>query len=365
MRSKCFAIALLVLFFWAYEQFGLWDRPLWTVWIILGYFTTAFVIDAFFRGASFCKYICPIGQFHFINSMVSPLEVKARNPDVCASCKTHDCLRGNDHQRGCETDLYLPRKVGNMDCTFCLDCARACPHDNVGLLVVAPGTALVRDPIRSSLGRLSDRYDVAVLALVLVFAAFASAAAMSAPIVSWRDGLAVRLGLSSSAPLTALFFVVALLLVPLALVGTAVVVGRAVARAVTPARQLFNRLSLALIPLGLTMWAAHFLFHLVPSWRSAWPLIQRASGDLGLHLAGQPDWTATPMMSADALLHLQFLLLDGGLLLALYVGWRITRSCVPSFRASLGLVVPWAGVGIGLYASGIWIFLQPMQMRGM
>jgi len=365
MRSKWFAIALLILFFWAYEQFGLWDHPLWTVWIMIGYFVAAFVIDAFFRGASFCKYICPIGQFHFINSMVSPLEVKVRNPDVCASCKTHDCLRGNERQRGCDTDLYLPRKVGNMDCTFCLDCVRACPHDNVGLLAVAPGKALVNDPIRSSIGRFSDRLDVAVLALVLVFAAFASAAAMSVPIVSWRDTFAVRLGLSSSAPLTTVFFVVALVLVPLSLVGVAVVVGRSAAKAVIPARQLFNRLSLALIPLGLTMWVAHFLFHLVPSWRSAWPAIQRASGDLGLHLAGEPSWMSTPIMSSGALLHSQILLLDAGLLLALYVGWRIARSCAPDIRASLKLVVPWAAVGIALYISGILIFLQPMQMRGM
>jgi hypothetical protein len=71
------------------------------------------------------------------------------------------------------------------------------------------------------------------------------------------------------------------------------------------------------------------------------------------------------MMSASALLHLQILLLDAGLLLALYVGWRIARSCVASVRASLGLVVPWAGVSIALYVSGIWIFLQPMHMRGM
>src|SRR5216683_6890907 len=218
LRSKWFAILLLVSFFWAYEVFSLWEKPIWTAWLIINYFLVAFAIDALFSGASFCKYICPIGQFQFVASLVSPLEVKVREPDVCASCKTHDCLRGNEHQRGCETDLYLPRKAGNMDCTFCLDCVRACPHDNVGLLAVAPGKALVHDPIRSSIGRFSDRLDVAVLALVLVFAAFASAAAMSAPIVSWRDAFAVRLGLSSSAPLTTVFFVVALVLVPLSLV---------------------------------------------------------------------------------------------------------------------------------------------------
>ena len=134
LRSKWFGIALLVLFFWAYEAFSLWDRPIWTAWLIINYFLIALAIDAFFSGASFCKYVCPIGQFQFVASLVSPLEVKVRQPAVCADCKTHDCLRGNALQSGCETDLYLPRKSGNLDCTFCLDCVRACPHDNIGLM---------------------------------------------------------------------------------------------------------------------------------------------------------------------------------------------------------------------------------------
>ena len=50
----------------------LWDSPWWTAWIVLAYFAAAFVIDGFFRGASFCKYVCPIGQFNFVQSLVSP-----------------------------------------------------------------------------------------------------------------------------------------------------------------------------------------------------------------------------------------------------------------------------------------------------
>ena len=56
-------------FLWAYEAFALWDSPWWTAWIVLAYFAAAFVIDGFFRGASFCKYVCPIGQFNFVQSL--------------------------------------------------------------------------------------------------------------------------------------------------------------------------------------------------------------------------------------------------------------------------------------------------------
>src|ERR1043165_6858631 len=74
LRSKWLAIALLLVFFWSYGVFSLWDKPIWTAWLIINYFLVAFAIDALFKGASFCKYICPIGQFQFVASLVSPLE---------------------------------------------------------------------------------------------------------------------------------------------------------------------------------------------------------------------------------------------------------------------------------------------------
>jgi polyferredoxin len=120
-------------------------------------------VDTLFRGATFCKYVCPIGQFNFLSSLVSPLEVKVRRPQACTACTTHDCLRGNEQHRGCELQLFLPRKAGNMDCTFCLDCVKACPQDNIGILAAAPGRDLTKDPFRSSLGQFSRRPDIAAL----------------------------------------------------------------------------------------------------------------------------------------------------------------------------------------------------------
>ena len=366
LRSKWLAVGLLVLFFWAYEAFGLWDRPAWTAWLILNYFLAAFVLDAFFRGASFCKYVCPIGQFHFINSLVSPLEVKVRAPEVCASCRTHDCLSGNERHRGCETDLYLPRKAGNLDCTFCLDCVRACPHDNVGLLAVAPGTALIGDAPRSSLGRLSQRTDIMMLALVLVFAAFAGAAAMTGPVTFWLEQVSARLGLASTLPITSLYFAALLVVVPIVAIGLSVRLGRAGDRTATPAHELFCRFSLALVPLGAAMWGAHFLFHLLSGYAVAWPVLQQTLGEWGIRFLGQPDWTTSSLrVGSDSTLVLQTLLLDAGLLLSLYVGWRIARDAARRFRPALGLLAPWSCVALALYAGGVWTFLQPMPMRGM
>ena len=366
LRSKWLAVALLVLFFWGYEVFSLWDKPIWTAWLIINYFLVAFAIDALFSGASFCKYVCPIGQFQFVASLVSPLEVKVRQAGVCADCKTHDCLRGNARNRGCEMNLYLPRKSGNLDCTFCLDCVRACPHDNVGIMATAPGLDVIRDPQRSSIGRLSQRPDIAALGLVFVFAAFANSAMMVGPISSWREHLTSRLNLTSSLPMTSVLFLFALILAPAALVFSSVFAGRAIAGIRAPTRELMRRFSLALVPLAAGMWAAHCLFHFLLGWKSAWPVIQRVASDLGLAVASQ-QFSSGPSLGfgMDNVRILQTLLLDIGLLATLYLGWRIARLYAPKLRLAFRVMAPWSIVAVALYLFGVWTCLQPMQMRGM
>ncbi len=194
LRNKWLAVGLLALFLWAYEVFALWDRPSWTAWLVIGYFVAAFAVDSLFRDGTFCKHVCPIGQFNFVHSLLSPLEVRARQVSVCAGCQTKDCLHGRDPLPGCSLDLLQPAKSGNLDCTFCLNCVRACPQGNVGLMLVPPGRELWTDRRRSGIGRLSQRPDLAVLAVVLVFGALANAGAMVAPVVRQQDAWQASLG---------------------------------------------------------------------------------------------------------------------------------------------------------------------------
>jgi cytochrome c oxidase assembly factor CtaG len=364
LRSKWFGVALLVLFFWGYEVFSLWDKPIWTAWLIINYFIMAFAMDALFRGASFCKYVCPIGQFQFVASLVSPLEVKVRDPGACARCRTHDCLRGNKAHRGCELDLYLPRKSGNLDCTFCLDCVRACPHDNIGVMAVAPGMDIVRDPRRASVGRFSSRLDIAALALVFVIAAFANAAFMTAPVVAFEDNLAARLGLTSPLPVTHVLLLITLVVAPATLAPLSAYASRAASHVSATMRELLCRFSTCLVPLGAAMWAGHFLFHLNVGWNSGWTAIQQAASRW--HLLSSPSRTIfSPLIGAGTMRILQTLLLDAGLLLALYLAWRIALVYAPRVSNAFRLVAPWAGIATALYITGVWIFLQPMQMRGL
>jgi ferredoxin len=346
LRSKWLAGGLLVVFFWAYEAFDLWDRPAATAALVLGYFAAAFLVDAVFRGASFCKYVCPIGQFQFAGSLVSPLEVKVREPEVCARCTTHDCLRGNSGHRGCELDLFLPAKSGSLDCTFCLDCVKACPHDNVGLLPVVPASPLYRDPPRSSIGRFARRPDLAALALVLLAGAFAGAAAMVAPFEE---------KVSSSGIGAAVLFAGALAVLA-ALASSASAAGRAWSGASASFAEVFRRQALTLLPLGLAMWAAHFVYHLATAGPSLGPVLVRA-------VSGESAGGAGAFLGPAAAIGVELLVLDAGLLLTLYAGWRLAAELTR--ERALRLFAPLALVASALWLAGVWILLQPMAMRGM
>lgn len=79
-----------------------------------------------------------------------------------------------------------------------------------------------------------------------------------------------------------------------------------------------------------------------------------------------PDWSlSTHALFANSLAPLQIILLDGGLLLTLYISWRLALSRTKHGKRAFGMFAPWGTVAIALYAAGIWILLQPMQMRGM
>jgi cytochrome c oxidase assembly factor CtaG len=366
LRSKWLALGLLVLFFWAYEVFALWDSPWWTAWIAIGYFVAAFAVDGWFRGAAFCKYVCPIGQFNFLQSLVSPLEVRVRAPDLCHTCATKECIRGSETTRGCELHLFVPRKAGNLDCTFCLDCVHACPHDNIGILATPPAAALWHDRTRSGLGRLGRRLDLAALALVFVFAAFANAGGMVAPVVETVEDWSSALRLSSTAWLTTAGLLVSIVVLPVLLVGLATALSRWWSNDGGRWRETAARFCYALVPLGCGMWLAHYSFHFLTGFGSLVPATQRAAADLGTTFLGAPEWAGCCCDATVApwVLRLELLFLDLGLLLSLYTAYRIARDRQPGMRQALRALAPWAGLLLLLFILGMWLVFQPMQMRG-
>jgi ferredoxin len=362
LRTKWLPAGLFVLVLFAYELFDLWGSPWWTAWSIAVYFVAALVVDALFQGASFCKWVCPLGQFNFMASTVSPLEVQVREPDVCARCTTLDCIKGTRHpedsslviQRGCELALAQPRKVGNMDCTFCLDCVHACPHDNVALTTRLPGSELWIDPRRSGVGRFSKRKDLAALAIVFTFGALLNAFGMVSPVYAVQGWLAGRMGTTHEAPVLGVLFLLLLVVEPVVLLGLAAWLSRRGAGTREPLLPVVTRFAYALIPLGFGVWLAHYCFHLLTGLWTFVPVVQEVLlGTPNWGLGGLPEELVTP-------LELGFLGL--GLLGSLLVAYRIAEREYPA--RAVQTFAPWAGLCLLLGATAVWLLSQPMEMRG-
>ena len=363
LRNKWLSAGLFALILFAYELFDLWSSPWWTAWLIVAYFASVLAIDGIFKHAVFCKWVCPIGQFNFVASALSPLEVKVREEGVCVTCHTKDCIRGRRDasglvtiQRGCELALFQPAKVGNMDCTFCLECVQACPHDNVGILSRPPASELMTDPIRSGIGYFSRRPDLAALTLVFTFGALLNAFGMVSPIYALESWMARLMHVSHEAPVLGTIFIVSLVVEPVLLLGLAAwltQVWGGSRRAMLP---LIVRYAYGLVPMGFGMWLAHYSFHFLTGMLTLVPVVQNAVSPL----LGEPlwRWTGLPTRVVQPL---EFGFLALGLMGSLMVTHRLAvdeEGGHPS-RA----FVPWAAVCLLLFAASVWLILQPMEMR--
>jgi hypothetical protein len=156
---------------------------------------------------------------------------------------------------------------------------------------------------------------------------------------------------------TTAFYLLALVALPMLAIGGAAALSRRWGRLEAGTLEVATRYAYTLMPLGFGMWLAHYCFHFLTSYETVVPVAQRFAADLGFAWLGMPAWGyACCRPGTGWLLPLEFLFLDVGLLLSLYAGYRLSSS--------LKVLVPWALLLVLLFAAGVWIYLQPMQMRG-
>jgi ferredoxin len=367
-RNKWLALGGLLGILFLYELYDLWASPWLTAWVIVAYFAAAFVLEAFFTRDSFCMYVCPLGTFNFLYATVSPLQITSASQDVCRSCVTKDCINGrwdahdNLIQQGCQLELYVPRIQSNLDCTLCLDCAKACPHDNVALVTRPPGDELFRQSW-------PHRLDLALLAILLAFAGLVNAFAMTPPVYRLEQWLAELLNVDQEAIVLGLVFGVGVLLVPLALVFGAAWLNRTMLednRSLRPAR-LVQQYAYAFVPLGFGIWASHYLFHLLIGPLTIVPALQSFFADVvGLAWLGAPNPRIGMMLTVPVgwIQALQMLLMAAGLGGALLVGYRAAANRARSPQVAWREFAPWAVILVAVAILAVWVFLLPMEMRG-
>ncbi|NJK43284.1 MAG: 4Fe-4S ferredoxin [Pleurocapsa sp. SU_196_0] len=388
LRNKYTVLAMTAFFLFSYEHFDLWASPWLTAWLVIAYFAAALLFDTFFPAGTFCKYVCPLGNFNFALSQSAPTQITAVNSSICQSCEGKYCLNGREetattrqplsghrgeHVRlevggsgfgnresgietsgfllkadrpargvfpGCETDLFVPTMQSNQDCTLCLNCVRACPYDNVALEV--------RSPLREA-ETVRPRADWAWFVVVLTWAGLMNAFAMIPPyfaVAAWLSGV---LGTRDEALL--------LLVIQVVGIGAGVALTLGAARlsargqTASPLRDWIG----VLLPLALAAWGGHYLFHFVTGYETLLPNAVTALNRLGLNLPAIPLPAAT---RGDGIFLYQVVISYAALFGSLWVAYR---------KAARGLVlrlVPQVLLALMFNTLTLLIFSQPMQARG-
>lgn len=383
LRNKWLAIFSLFVLFFLYEYLDLWASPWLMAWVILFYFVASFVLEAVFVESAFCKYVCPLGSFNFVYSTLSPTQIAVKSHDVCAACVGKECVNGSYARQpmirvdempiigrpnarqsvevkrgpqgalGCGTLLFAPQIHSNMDCTMCLDCVRACPHDNASLFTRRPGRELDRDDSQPR------RWDRAFLLIALAFMGLSNAFGMVPPYYELQAWLTLNLGITSEFLALLLIFGLGSLLLPMIVAVTAAGLGRQLTgrRTRDSLRDTLAAFAPAFVPLGFGIWFAHYSFHFLASPGLIVPIIQEFLG------AAAGDWPSWSFALDENLIGLaQLLALLGGFLWSLHLAQKTARRLY--HRQALAGLLPWALTLLAMTALAWQIFAMPMEMRG-
>ena len=108
-------------------------RPVATGIVLALFIIAAMVTSVMYGRRIFCRYICPVSGFTGMYSLVAPVEVRVRDPEVCKKHTDKTCITGNEDGYGCPWLCYPGNLDRNAYCGMCTECFKTCTQDNLAM----------------------------------------------------------------------------------------------------------------------------------------------------------------------------------------------------------------------------------------
>jgi ferredoxin len=358
LRNLWLATALLVVFVWLDNGYGMSNSPRLTAGLIVVLTLLAAWLGLLFERRAFCRYVCPLTPLLGAFALVAPMEVRRREAEPCRTrCPTKDCYRGNDRHAGCPMGEFPGAMDSNLHCIVCTECVRSCPWDNVALRLRAPG----RD-LWASRGRLDEAVAAATvvgLATVLPFLTIA----LLPPLRRLLGGFLPAGAPPNDPPrLVAggILFLVGVAATLALLWGGSGLARWAAGVETVGTRALLGRYAPAFLPVGLAKFLADFLDHALRTWGALADVTRALWLDFPLNRAVPGRVTVVHLLDPLPTYALQVGLLLAGLALALYAMHRVSQRLYGRGEPALASFLPMAGLALVLTLVGVWTLGMPL-----
>ncbi|MFZ5826394.1 MAG: 4Fe-4S binding protein [Bacillota bacterium] len=331
--------AAFILITWADHVFGIVESPRGSGYL-LGLLLMGTVVTAvLFERRAWCRYLCFLGGLSGNYSRSSMVSLRA-TPEICATCTTQSCYKGDGQTPGCPIFEFPRTMQTSANCNLCANCIKTCPNDSIILEARVPTEELwfIRRP----------KFEESFLAVVIVGIVLVQNVTMLSfwqPVMSWLQALLFG---SKTAAFTVIF--VTAMAIPFAMMSIAARMSGRISGETFA--QNFARFGYAVIPLDLAGHIAHNLFHLLAEGKSIYYNVAALFG----HQVTGP----AALVSSGTVLTLQFATLALGIGGSIFTAYKIARrnkgESLAAFWPHLALIVIFGLVNL-------WLFTMPMSHR--
>jgi len=253
----------------------------------------------------------------------------------------------------------------NTYCNFCFECVKSCPPGNITLRL---------RPFGKDLWASGRRWlDESYLALALVGITTIVTAQMLSDWSPWISQVARLIPLEIRTlmkPVTYLtltesviFVAGSLLLFPFLGLAASWAADRIAGERGQGLTGTFIHLGYMFIPVGLAMHLAHNASHLLLEGPGVIPALQQTFNRAISWDTAAPNWQALPWVSSEVVYWLQMILILGGLILSLAVGFRLSRTLRDRQVTTGQTLIPLIVLALLFTLINLYLLNQPMGMR--
>lgn len=331
---------------WFDRVFGMTEHPVLTGMIFAGLFAGVVICGFLYERRAFCRYVCFLGNVAGNYSMVAPLELVSKNPEVCKSCKEKFCFVGRGKQAGCPFYQVIPTKDGNRFCVLCANCVKACPHDNIALALRPFGSDFWK--------RMYVRFEESFFAKILVGIVIIQNIGMLSLWGTISSFISSVTGITDEKILfTIIYFLTMAIPVSLMFVSSAISAKASKEKTL----QNFARFGYAFIAVDLAGHLAHNLNHLLGEGKTV------LAAFAGIFSGKVQQFLELSILHPATINVLQYGILGLGVLGTFFITYRIAKKKAQSKGEIIKVMLPHLVLLFGLMILNFSIFSIPMYHR--